>query len=100
MTRVQAGATCSFPNWQGRTATATVADLEPTRAWPRKHEVNNHIGAYAEPGEEIAIAGTIRMAVLAGSRRTVRLGITASASVRVLRGELLAEALRFPPRWL
>jgi carbon storage regulator len=41
-------------------------------------------------GEEIVIAGDIRVTVLAVTGKAVRLGITAPSSVRVLREELLA----------
>jgi carbon storage regulator len=41
------------------------------------------------PGEEIVIAGQIRVRVAAVAGKTVRLGITAPASVPVARLELL-----------
>jgi carbon storage regulator len=41
-------------------------------------------------GEEIVIAGNIRVTVLMVKGHTIRLGITAPPSVSVLRGELLA----------
>ncbi len=40
-------------------------------------------------GEEIVIAGNIRVAVLAINGQTIRLGITAPRSVPVARSELL-----------
>ena len=43
-------------------------------------------------GEEIVIAGDIRVAVLMVTGNTVRLGITAPSSVSVVRQELLAAA--------
>jgi carbon storage regulator len=42
-------------------------------------------------GEEIVIAGNIRLAVVAAKGRTIRLGITAPCSVPVIRLELLAK---------
>jgi carbon storage regulator len=42
-------------------------------------------------GEEIVIAGDIRVMVLAVNGRTIRLGVTAPISVHVVRRELLAE---------
>ena len=46
-------------------------------------------------GEEIVIADNIRISVVALEGRKVRLGITAPASVRVLRLELLAPCSEF-----
>ena len=43
-------------------------------------------------GEEIVVAGNIRVTVVAVTGNRVRLGITAPASVRVARLELLAES--------
>jgi carbon storage regulator len=42
-------------------------------------------------GEEIVIADNIRVTVVMVRGRTIRLGITAPSSVRVIRGELLTE---------
>ncbi|HLN29099.1 MAG TPA: carbon storage regulator [Gemmataceae bacterium] len=47
-------------------------------------------------GEEILIAGDIRVAVLMVKGKTVRLGITAPSSVGVLRRELLAKGSESP----
>jgi carbon storage regulator len=47
-------------------------------------------------GEEIVIEGGIRVAVLTMDRQRVRLGITAPASVTVLREELVAEGAESP----
>jgi carbon storage regulator len=50
-------------------------------------------------GEEIVIAGNIRVTVVMVKGHTIRLGITAPASVPVVRGELLAkfsEGVRSP----
>jgi carbon storage regulator len=44
-----------------------------------------------QSGEQILIAGNIRVTVLAVKRRQVRLGITAPSSVPVTRLELLAK---------
>jgi carbon storage regulator len=41
-------------------------------------------------GEEIVIAGDIRVTVVAVNGRTIRLGISAPTSVHVVRSELLA----------
>ena len=46
-------------------------------------------------GEEIVIAGNIRVAVLSLNGRKVRLGITAPPSVGVSRQELLAHSIEF-----
>jgi carbon storage regulator len=43
-------------------------------------------------GEEIIIAGDIRVTVVSIRGKQVRIGITAPASVHVVRHELLAEA--------
>jgi carbon storage regulator len=42
-------------------------------------------------GEEIVIAGDIRVRVVAVKGRTIRLGVTAPTSVHVVRQELLTE---------
>ncbi len=48
-------------------------------------------------GEEIVIAGNIRVTVAAVKGQTVRLGITAPSAIRVVREELLGKCSQSAP---
>jgi carbon storage regulator len=47
-------------------------------------------------GEEIVIGGNIRVVVVGGKGKAVRLGVSAPPSVRVDRGEIAERRRRFP----